>query len=132
MTSQGQRIRLLIRILEPGDYDFFRKNRPEFEKHFRIARIRIFRRELMALAMDSLRSYRVRLARINRAARWGAYPALVLSTLSILVALGKLWVASVLFSRQWPMIVNVGLNANRFADFLSVESLSAEPRNSPA
>jgi hypothetical protein len=124
MMGQNERLGLLIRILDPEDYQYIRAYDFRIEARFRRERMRIYRGELRNLASDALRSYRTRLSNINAAGRWGAYPGLVMSTASTFSSIGKLWLAGALFQMRLPVMVDVAAHRERLNNFLTAEALS--------
>jgi len=132
VLTHAERFGLLVRILDTGDYRFIQHRSPSIEKGFRRHRLRIFRRELRSIAGDSLRAYRKRASRISAAGRWSTYTPLVLETASTFCSIGKLAFAATLFSWRMPVIINVGVNADRLLRYVTSAGLSAAPQNSPA
>ena len=124
MTDQNRRLALLIQILNPEDYRYIADRDIRIEPRFRRARMKTYRVGLRSLAADAVSSYQARLSNINAAARWSAYPALLLSTASIFFSIGKLWLAGTLFSLHLPILVDLAAQRERLQNFLAAEALS--------
>jgi hypothetical protein len=102
------------------------------ENKLRRSRIRIFRRELRAIAGDSKNLYRERAANLAAAGRWRAYPSLVLDTTLSFISIGKLGLAGVLFAWRLPLVIDAARNANRVLSFVTSEKFSSAPHQQPA
>src|SRR5262249_43779932 len=102
MLQDNDRLRLLIRILEPEDYAFIQRQNPLIAGRFRRDRMKVFRGGLRAITQEFLRSYEKRLSRINAAGCWQAYPGLLWSTITTFFFIGELWLAGALFWCRLP------------------------------
>ena len=129
---QNERLALLVRMLDPDDYRYIRAYNFQIESEFRRRRMRIYRGALATLAGDILDSYQNRLANMNAAGSWHAYPGLAFSTASMFVSIGKLWIAAAMFQFRLPVIMNLAAQQLRLESFLSVEPISARPDRQPA
>ena len=128
---RSDRLALLIHILDPEDYRYIGDHDLRAEARFRQERVRVFREGLCDLSRDILDSFQERLANLNAAGRWSAYPGLVLHTASMFASVAKLWVAGTLFAIRFPMIVNLVAQRERLQGFLNTEA-SAPLYHSPA
>jgi len=127
----NERLDLLIRILDPEDYRYIGAHDLRAEAQFRRERLRIYRSGLRELSSGIVRSYQARLANMNAAGQWTAYPRLAWSTAATLMAIGKLWMAGSMFRFRLPLLVNVAAQRDRLQRFLTVETPSAEPGTQP-
>jgi hypothetical protein len=132
MTSDTERFRLFVGILDRADYEFIGSHNPSLERKFRRDRMRIFRRELRSIAVDSARLYRVRASNLAAVGRWSAYPSLALDTMSSFVSIGKLFTAGTLFAWRLPVMIDAARDANRVLRFITSEKFSLAPQNLPA
>lgn len=132
MAPQSDRLALLIRMLDPEDYQYIRAYDFRLEARFRRDRMRIYRAELRTIAADALESYQARLSNLNAAGAWIRYPSLVLSTANSFFSIGKLCVAGALFRFRIPVLVNLRKPQERLQRFLTIEGSSAEPHRLPA
>jgi hypothetical protein len=131
VITAAERFHLFVRILDSADYQFIRQLDPRAEHKLRRDRMRIFRRELRAIAVDSASLYRARAANLGAVGRWQAYPSLVLDTMSSFVSIGKLAAAGTLFAWRLPLVIDAARNANRVLRFVTNEKFSPAPQNLP-
>jgi hypothetical protein len=123
---QSERLELLIRMLDPEDYGYIRAQDSRVEARFRRERMKVYRSALKALAWDVADIYQTRLANMNAAGYWSAYPRLLLSTASMFFSLGKLWCAGILFRYRLPVGVNLPAQEALLQRFLNVEPPSSK------
>jgi hypothetical protein len=128
---QAERLGLLIRILDPEDYRYIGGHDLRLESRLRRERMKIYRVGLLEIGSEIVDSYHARLANMNRAARWGAYGGLVVSTASMFLSLGKLWAAGALFGLRLPIFFDVAAQSERLSGFLTLEA-SGQLRHSHA
>jgi hypothetical protein len=112
MMTATERLNLFVQILDREDYGFLRSLDARRERQFRRDRIRIFRRELRAIANQSRDLFRVRRSNLSAAGRWGGYWPLAMETAGTYLAIGKLWTAGMLLAWRMPEWVNASRNAN--------------------
>jgi hypothetical protein len=121
-----------VQILDPVDYQFVRAQGAELERKFRRERMRIYRKELGAIARDSRKLYRERAANLATAGYLNRYPALLLDTMLNFAAIGRLALAGTLFAWRLPLVIDAARSANRVLAFSASQKFSPTPQNLPA
>jgi hypothetical protein len=131
VLTQEERLHLFVHILDPEDYDFVRMHAPRMESGFRRDRVRIFRKELQAIARDAAQLHRERASNLAAAGRWGDYPALLMDRVQMLAALRKLSLAGRLFAWRLPIFIDAARSANRVLTFVTGQEFSPAHPNLP-
>ena len=131
MMTATERLNLFVQILDREDYGFLRSLDARREQQFRRDRIRIFRRELRAIANQARGLFRVRRSNLAAAGRWGDYVPLTMEAAGTYVAIGKLWTAGTLLAWRMPEWVDAGRNANLLRRYVTSPEFSSARQKLP-
>ncbi len=112
MMNAAERLNLFVQILDREDYGYLRSLDARRERQFRRYRIRIFRRELRAIANQTAGLFRIRRRNLAAAGKWGAYWPLTKETAGTFVAIAKLWTAGTLVAWRMPEWIDAGRSAD--------------------